>query len=177
MVLDAESDQRAECKPESDGEQVVNWTGAHSECSGLDVAKMISVDADGAKERREAANVDAPVVRAVRACVDGAGLALRAIEEVMGEDARMDHGKGSGLPAVARVGLAISVNSCDALNERESVGAVLADDVFIVFVFPTLHDGVGAVLVVSESPSLESLDRLCIVCHDRFESKKLGEYR
>jgi hypothetical protein len=50
VVSDTESDQRADGKPESDGEEVVNGTGAHSECSGLDVAKVISVDADGAQE-------------------------------------------------------------------------------------------------------------------------------
>jgi len=94
-LSDTESDQRADGEPEDDSEQVVNGTGAHSECSGLDVAKVISVDADGAKERREGTHVDAPIVRAVCTRVDGAGLAFRAIEEVMGEDSRVDHGKGS----------------------------------------------------------------------------------
>ena len=90
MVLsDTESDQRAEDQAECDAEN--NVTGSHGEGSGLDVAKVIGIDADSAKERRETAHVDTPVVRAVCACVDRAGLALRAIEEVMGEDARMDH--------------------------------------------------------------------------------------
>jgi len=75
------------------------------------------------------------------------------------------HGGGSGLPAVARVGLAISVNGCDALNERERVGAVLADDVFIVFVFPTLYEGVGAVLVIGKSPVFQGLNRLRVIRH------------
>jgi hypothetical protein len=52
--------------------------------------------------------MDTPKVRRVCACVNGAGLAFRAIEEVVREDARVQHGKGSNdgrgsLPA--RVGV------------------------------------------------------------------------
>jgi hypothetical protein len=51
MGLDAGSNQRADGKPESDSEQVVNGTGAnHGGGSGLDVAKVIGVDADSTKE-------------------------------------------------------------------------------------------------------------------------------
>ncbi len=91
MVSDTESDQRADGEPESDSKQVVNGTGAHGGGSGLDVAKVIGIHADGAKERREGANVHTPVVRRVCARVDGARLALGAIEHVMREDARVDH--------------------------------------------------------------------------------------
>ncbi len=39
--------------------------------------------------------MNAPVVRRICARVDGARLALRAVEEVVREDSRVDHGKGS----------------------------------------------------------------------------------
>ena len=52
MGLDTGSYQRADGKPESDSEK--NVTDAdHGGGSGLDVAKVISVDADGAQELRE----------------------------------------------------------------------------------------------------------------------------
>ena len=92
VVLDESGKQKPEGCAESARKDDVNGTGAHSECSGLDDAKVISVDADSAKERREAAHMDAPVVRAVCARVDGACLAFRTIEEVVREDARVDHG-------------------------------------------------------------------------------------
>ncbi len=67
--------------------------------------------------------MDAPVVRAVRACVDGARLALRAVEEVVREDARMNHGKGSddgrarrlaGLMSDDELGMALAFHvGCD----------------------------------------------------------------
>ena len=112
MGLDAESDQRAEGYAEGAGKDDVNGTGAHGECSGLDVAKVISVDADSAKECRQSAHMDAPVVRAVCTRVDRARLALRAIEEVVREDARVEHGKGSNdgrgsLPAGLTLDLAV----------------------------------------------------------------------
>jgi len=50
-LSDTESDQCADGKPESDSKQVVNGTGAnHGGGSGLDVAKVIGVDADSTKE-------------------------------------------------------------------------------------------------------------------------------
>jgi hypothetical protein len=124
-LSDTESDQRADGKPENDSESVrkhltrvavskatdtvAKGKGlAHSECSGLQVAKVISIHTDSAKERREGANVDAPVVRAVRARVYRARLAFRASEEVVREDARVDHGKGSDdgrIRRSARVGV------------------------------------------------------------------------
>ncbi len=108
-LSDTESYKRADGKPENDGEGVgehltrVSVSKAadaiakgkgldHGECSGLDVAKVISIHTDGAKERREGAHVDAPVVRRVCARVNRACLTLGAIEEVVGEDARVDHG-------------------------------------------------------------------------------------
>jgi hypothetical protein len=111
-LSDTESYKRADGEPESDSESVGKYltrvsihestdTGAkgkgfaHGECSGLDIAKVISVDADGAQECRQSAHVNTPVVRAVCARVDGARLALGAIEEVVGENARVNHGKGS----------------------------------------------------------------------------------
>jgi hypothetical protein len=132
MGLDAESDQRADGEPESDSEEVVNGTGAHGECSGLNVAKVIGIHTDSAKERREGANVDAPVVRAVCACVDRAGLAFRAIEEVVREDARVNHGKGSddgrirrsaGLTLDDEFGVALAVHVCSDTGEL-NLGAV-----------------------------------------------------
>ncbi len=95
VVSDTCSDQACERKPECDSEQVVNGTGAHGKGSGLDVVKMISIDADSTEECRQSAHMDAPIVRRVCACVDGACLALRAIEEVVREDAGVNHGKGS----------------------------------------------------------------------------------
>jgi hypothetical protein len=50
MGLDAECNERAQCKTENDSKKDVNGTGAHGECFGLDVAKMIGIHADGAKE-------------------------------------------------------------------------------------------------------------------------------
>jgi hypothetical protein len=91
--LDAESDQRADGETESDGENDVADAG-HGKGS-LDVAKVIGINADSAKERREAAHVDAPVVRRICARVDWACLAFRAIEHVVREDARVNHGECS----------------------------------------------------------------------------------
>ena len=89
---------------------------------------MVSVDADGAKEHREAAHVNAPEVRRVCACVDWARLAFRAIEEVMGEDSRVDHGKGSndgrirrsaGLTSDDEFGVALAFHVCSDAGELD----------------------------------------------------------
>jgi hypothetical protein len=95
LLSDTRSYQACERKPECDSEQVVNGTGAHGKGSGLQVAKGFNIHTDSAKECRQSAHMDAPIVRRVCACVDGARLALRAIEEVVREDARVNHGKGS----------------------------------------------------------------------------------
>ena len=63
--------------------------------------------------------MDAPVVRRVCARVDGARLAFRAIKEVVREDARVDHGKGS-----------------DDGRARRLAGLVLDDEVVVLV---TLH--------------------------------------
>ena len=95
VVLDESGEQKPESSAKGASKKDVTNAG-HGECSGLNVAKVIGIHADSAKERREAAHVDAPVVRAVCARVDRAGLALGAIEEVVGEDARVNHGECSG---------------------------------------------------------------------------------
>jgi len=125
VLSDTECSERAECKPENDSEcvgkhltrvaigkaadAIAKGKGlAHSECSGLDVAKMISIHADGAKECRQSAHMDAPEMRRVCACVNGACLAFHAIEEIVREDARVNHGKGSDdgrICGSARVGV------------------------------------------------------------------------
>jgi hypothetical protein len=91
--------------------------------SGLQVAKMISVNADGAKECREGAHVNAPKVRRVCARVYGACLALGAIEEVVREDARVQHGKGS-----------------DDGRIRRSAGLVLNDELRVALALHVCSD-------------------------------------
>jgi hypothetical protein len=50
VLSDTCSDQRAEREPEGDGKEDVTDTGAHGKGSGLQVAKVIGIHTDSAKE-------------------------------------------------------------------------------------------------------------------------------
>jgi hypothetical protein len=90
MGLDAECNERADGEPESDSEKNVA-DADHGGGSGLDVAKVISVNADGAKELREHARLDRPIVGSVGACVNGVELAFGATESVAAKNGRVNH--------------------------------------------------------------------------------------
>ena len=97
VVSDESGEQEPEGCAESACEKNVNGTGAHGECSGLQVVKMISIHADGAQECSECVDVDAVVKGAVCACVNRVGLTLCATVAVMLEDRGVKHCDDSGL--------------------------------------------------------------------------------